>query len=400
MFESKIARRYLWMARKRAHTAFLSLISILGLALGVATLLFSLALLSGLQGQIKERLIASSPQILIEPVGKNTIDDAPAIVAAARQLGMRDVEPVVYGIGWGGNDAERRGRPMRVRSYEPGQEPQPDPLSPRPWRASEGEPTISVTRGFGAAVGLNLGDAITVVVPRTTLTPFGPVPVVRKYRIVRLVLSRDNDEHAADAYLPSPEAASLFGTGGRPTSIEMFGDAERAEEVQARLAERFPNVQVKTWKEINRPLFLALRLEKIVMFATISLIIFVAALNLISSLSMLIMEKRPAVGVLRTLGATERNILSLFLQVGLLIGLTGTVLGNAVGLGASWAANRYHLIPLPRDMYFVAYLPFQIDTADVIGVNVVAVLLSVFATWYPARIASRLDPIAAIREEV
>src|SRR5947207_8302943 len=106
----------------------------------------------------------------------------------------------------------------------------------------------------------------------------------------------------------------------------MYGQPDRAEEVQAALAQCFPNVQVKTWKEINRPLFLALRLEKIVMFATISLIIFVAALNLISSLSMLILENRPAVGVLRTLGATDRTILSIFLQVGLLIGLTGTVL--------------------------------------------------------------------------
>src|SRR5215212_2106410 len=207
MFESQIARRYLWMVRKRAHTAFLSLISILGLALGVATLLFSLALLSGLQGQIKQRLIASSPQLLIEPMGKNTIDDTPAIVAEARRLGMREIEPIVNGVGWGGNDAEHRGRPMRIRSYEPGQDPKADPLSPRPWRAADDEPTISVTRGFGAAIGLNLGDQVTVVVPRAKLTPFGPVPVWRKYRIVRLVLSGENDEHAADAYLPSVEAA-------------------------------------------------------------------------------------------------------------------------------------------------------------------------------------------------
>ena len=135
------------------------------------------------------------------------------------------------------------------------------------------------------------------------------------------------------------------------------------------------------------------------MFATISLIIFVAALNLISSLSMLIMEKRPAVGVLRTLGATERTILLIFLEVGLLIGLTGTILGNVFGIGLAWAANRYHLIPLPPDIYFVNYLPFTLEGSDIAGVNVVAVLLSIIATWYPARTASRLDPITAIREE-
>jgi lipoprotein-releasing system permease protein len=170
-------------------------------------------------------------------------------------------------------------------------------------------------------------------------------------------------------------------------------------DVQTALAAQFPKAQFKTWKEINRPLFLALRLEKIVMFASISLIIFVAALNLVSSLSMLILEKRPSVGVLRTLGATEKTILSLFMQLGLLIGIVGTLAGNAIGLGFSWAANRWQLVPLPADLYFISYLPFTLDVQDVVGVNLVAVLLSAIATWYPARIASRLDPIAAIKEE-
>jgi lipoprotein-releasing system permease protein len=111
------------------------------------------------------------------------------------------------------------------------------------------------------------------------------------------------------------------------------------------------------------------------------------------------MEKRPSVGVLRTLGASDRTILGIFLQVGLLIGLTGTILGNVLGIGLSWAANRFHLVPLPRDVYFVPYLPFTLDAGDIIGVNVIAIALSILATWYPARVASRLDPIAAIREE-
>lgn len=392
MIESRIARRYLWTARKQAHTAFLSLISMLGLAVGVAVLVISLALLSGLQGQIKQRLIAASPQILIEPKHSNTIDKADAIVATASRLGMRDVEPVISGIAWGANEGERRGRPMKIVSYPPGRAPEAGPVT---W--ARGDAVIFTTRSFAAAIGLDIGQDVTVVAPRTRLTPFGPVPVWRKYRIVRL-LSGSTDQNAPDAWLDQEDASNLFGTGGKPTSIEMFGDAANAESIQAQLASRFPDVQVKTWKEINRPLFLALRLEKIVMFVTISLIIFVAALNLISSLSMLIMEKRPAVGVLRTLGATERTILSLFLQLGLLIGLTGTILGNAFGIGFAWAANHYELIRLPRDIYFIDYLPFTLEASDVIGVNVVAICLSVIATWYPARVASRLDPIDAIRE--
>lgn len=393
MIESRIARRYLWAARKQAHTAFLSLISMLGLAVGVATLLISLALLSGLQGQIKQRLISSSPQILIEPKTTNTIDGADAIVAAGRRLGLRDIEPVVTGIAWGANEAAKRGRPMRIVSYPIGRAPEGAPV-----HSTGDEPVIFTTRDFAAALGLDVGQEVTVVAPRTRLTPFGRVPVWRKFRIVRLMPAQGT-EHETDAWLEQDEAESLFATGGKPTSIEMFGSRENTGVIRMELAKQFPNVMVKTWKEINRPLFLALRLEKIVMFVTISLIIFVAALNLISSLSMLIMEKRPAVGVLRTLGATEKSILMLFMQVGLLIGLTGTILGNIFGIGLSWAANRYELIPLPRDIYFISYLPFTLDPSDVIGVNVVAVCLSVIATWYPARVASRLDPIEAIRDE-
>lgn len=397
--ESRIARRYLWAARKQAHTAFLSFISMLGLAVGVATLLISIALLSGLQGQITRRLIESSPQLLVEPAGRNTIAQSDAIAAEGRRLGMKDVRAYVSGIAWGGNEVQGRGRPMRVRSITPGREPQTDSSAPaRPRFRDSDEPEIFLTRGYAASLSLGSGDAVTVIAPRMRLTPFGPVPVMRRYRIGRIVMPT-GDEDNVDAWLPYDDASTLFATTEGPTAIEMYGPREEAEAVQSALAAKFPGAQFKTWKEINRPLFLALRLEKVVMFATISLIIFVAALNLVSSLSMLILEKRPSVGVLRTLGATEGNILSLFMQLGLLIGIGGTILGNIFGLGVSWAANEYQLVPLPPDMYFVSYLPFSLDVKDVVGVNAVAIVLSVVATWYPARIASRLDPIAAIKEE-
>lgn len=400
MIESRIARRYLWAARKQAHTAFLSLISILGLALGVAALLFSIALLSGLQGQIKGRLIAESPQLLVEPLGRNTIEQADAIVAAATRFGMRDIRPYISGIVWGGNEEEHLGRPLRVRSFAPGREPKHDPHTRRTQLdVAPNEPQIFLTRNAAAGVSLDLGDTITVVAPRSRLTPFGPVPVWKKYRIARIVMPT-SEADSVDAWLDERDAASFFATSGKPTAIEMFGEAARAGELQATLASQFGRTaQFKTWEDINRPLVLALRLEKIVMFATISLVILVAALNLVSSLSMLIMEKRPSVGVLQTIGATRRTVLWIFLQVGLLIGLTGTILGNIFGIGLAWAANRYHLVPLPQDVYFITYLPFALDVEDVLIVNAITVFLSVIATWYPARVASRLDPIAAIRGE-
>ncbi|HVT45769.1 MAG TPA: ABC transporter permease [Thermoanaerobaculia bacterium] len=398
-WEFGVALRYLWMARKRAHTAFLSLISTLGLAVGVATLLISLALLSGLQGQIKSRLIASSPLLLIEPAGRNTIAEPQEVIAESRRHGMSSIQPTVSGIAWGTSGETGRGQPLRLRSYDEQARPAAEKSFGREWQLPDQDDSIYLTRDAAAGLGIALGDEVTAVAPRTRLTPFGAVPVWKRYVVTRL-LPPVLDEESPDGWLPFDEASRLFGTGGLPTSIEIYGGvSESAERVQQKLAARFPDLLVKTWREINLPLFLALRLEKIVMFATISLIIFVAALNLISSLSMMIVEKRPQVGVLRTLGASEQGVLTLFLAVGLLIGLLGTALGNLFGLGLSWIADHYQLISLPGDIYYVSYIPFQIDAADVLGVNVIAITLSILATWYPARIASRLDPIVAIRDE-
>jgi lipoprotein-releasing system permease protein len=380
-FELTVAARYLWAARKSVHTAFLSLISMLGLAVGVATLLISLALLSGLQGEIKTRLISASPQLKIEPRG-GSISNAGEITAELERLGFAPVHPVITAMAWAANSDAGRGRPARVRA-----------------EAREERTGATASRELAAALGLGEGDKVVVVSPRTSLTPFGPVPVWRSFEVVELQLTTHSEE-PVDLFLPFDAASSLFGTGGEPTSIEAFTPSLLlAEEAQEMLAEKYPSVSVLSWKEINRPLFLALRLEKIVMFATISLIIFVAALNLVSSLSMLIVEKRPQVGTLRTLGATERSIVAIYMTVGLMIGVGGTIIGNVIGLGVAWAANRFGLVPLPGDVYYLSHLPFTIDPAEVIGVNVVAILLSILATLYPAVLAARLDPVTAIREE-
>jgi len=393
-YELAIAVRYLWMARKRRHTAFLSIISTLGLAVGVATLLISLALLSGLQGKIKSRLAAQTPQIVVEPRGTIGVVSAADVTRLSLETSATRAEGVVAGFAWGTNEEGTRGRPIRLRSFTSAT--RPDGVTPP--GASREAKEIILTRDAAAALELAIGDSIVVVSPRTRLTPFGPVPYSRKF-VLSAVVPFSTDENAPSGYLPFEEAARLFGTAGEPTSIEIFASPEATTRIETVLRERYPTLLVRNWMELNRPLFLALRLEKIVMFATISLVILVAALNLVSSLSMLIAEKRPHVGILRTLGASERSILSIFLLVGLIIGLLGTVIGNVIGIGLSWASNRFQLIPLPSDVYYVSYLPFSLDIPDIILVNLIAVMLSILATWYPARIAARLDPIQAIREE-
>ena len=400
-WEIGVALRYLLMARKRGHTAFLTIISTLGLAVGVATLLISLALLSGLQGQIKDRLIAATPQILIEPVGSNAIAQADEIGRAISVFEGATVRAVVSGMVWASDSTGQRGRPVYIRSLEQGETSPADEPSTQIFAARpEGQRApIYLTRDFANAINLFLGDEIIIVNPsRQTLTPFGSVPVYRAYRIERIVRP-GVEEKPPDARLRFDDAARLFGTDGRPSSIEVYAPLELASEIKAALDGRGWKVIIRDWEEINKPLFLALRLEKVVMFVTISLIIFVAALNLVSSVAMLIVEKRPQIGVLRTLGATERSILTVYLAVGLFIGISGTLLGNIIGLGVSWASDRFRLIPLPQDVYAMAHLPFLIEMPEVVAVNLITVVLSILATWYPARLAARLDPIAAIKEE-
>ncbi len=398
-YELRIALRYIWTARKQLHTAFLSLISTLGLAVGVATLIVSLALLSGLQGKIKSRLQASTPHLLVEPAGSHTIDDVDSILTACRSVAKR-VDPVVTGIAWASNERAETGRPARIRTIPSADMPPSEPLNET--RAASPQPggTVWMMRSTASALHLGGGDDLVLVGPRTRLTPFGPTPVWRRYRDIRLLDAPVASDQEAEILLTFDDASNLFMTAKKPTAIELWlDDVSRVDDVRATLAARIPSVEIKTWKDINRPLFLALRLEKVVMFATISLIVLVAALNLICSLAMLVVEKRSRVGILRTLGATESSIRRIFLSIGLIIGLGGTVLGNVMGIGASWIADHYGLIPLPGDSFMVSHVPFSIDLPDIIGVNVIAIILSAIATWYPARIASRLDPIAAIREE-
>lgn len=400
MYEIRIAMRYLWMSRRKAHTAFLSIISILGLAVGVATLLVSLALLSGLQGEIKGRLMSEGPHLIVEPRGAIGIEDSDEVIAALEEMGADVVRPVISGTVWVSDPEGARGRPARIRSYiEPDDLPS-DLAFGREWIAEEIPPedAIAVTRDLISSLGLFLRSEIVVVTPRTRLTPFGPSLVWKKYRIAR-ILPPDFDAAKPKIRLPFTELSALLGTGDLPTSIEVQAAPADAVRLRDRLKSRFPNLLFNTWQEINRPLFLALRLEKIVMFATISLVIVVAALNLISTLAMVIIEKRPQIGVIRTLGGTERSIRNTFLLYGLMIGLSGTILGNLLGLGFSWAAEETSLITLPPHIYFADHLPFRIDLMEVLGVNTVAILLSVATTWWPARAAARLDPVVAIREE-
>src|SRR5688500_5955201 len=216
-YEFSIAARYLWMARHRAHTAFLTIISTLGLAVGVATLIISLALLSGLQGKIKARLIAQTPQLLIEPTGGNAIANAPEVAAVLKSEAGTRVDQLISGIAWASSPRGDVGRPVRIRSYESGSEPRADYAFGRSWEIepSPDTPSIFLRRDFANSIGIFLNDDVIIVAPRMRLTPFGSVPIWKRFRVTRII-GLTEEERAPEAYVNFEEASGLFATRGRP----------------------------------------------------------------------------------------------------------------------------------------------------------------------------------------
>ncbi|MBW3565306.1 MAG: FtsX-like permease family protein [Acidobacteria bacterium] len=387
-FELGVALRFLRMAGRQAHTAFLSIISILGIAVGVATLIISLATLSGLQNQIRDRLRDTTPHLTIEPAEGGWIDEVDELREALRQWPIVELRPTISGTAWASDVGGMRGRPAMVTSR----------TSSEIADEEDANRSLTLSPSLASVLGVQTGEEIILVSPRTRLTPFGIQPLFRTYAVESVSMMPANGE-TPGVMMSFEEASSFFGTEGGPTSIEVRATPELGNEIRDTLEARFPRLRFRSWEDMNRPLFLALRLEKVVMFATISLIVLVAALNLVSSLAMIIVEKKKQVGILSTLGASRRSIGLVFLYLGLFIGLTGTILGDVIGLSFSWAADRWGLVPLPSSVYDATSLPFRIDPADVLGVNAVAIVLAVLTTLYPAWVASSLDPVNAIREE-
>jgi lipoprotein-releasing system permease protein len=250
---------------------------------------------------------------------------------------------------------------------------------------------------LAARWGLQPGETLEVVSPRPTLTPFGPQPRVRSVPLAGTYDGGRTQEDKERAALPRVVAESLLGTADRRLDVE-------AEDLDAALdvAERLPGVlpegsKVRTWKDLNRPLLFALRLEKLMMFVAVSLIVLVAALALVADLALIISSKRPEIGMLGTMGATPAALRQAFVLLGGLVAGFGMLVGTVLGVGGSWVANRYHLLPVPGRVYFLDYVPFLVQPGDLILVLLITFSLALASAFYAAQRAAALDPVEALR---
>lgn len=385
-FPLALALRYLRSTRKDAFASFLSLVAALGIGLGVAALVLALAALTGMQKALRAEIVERTPALAITvPAGADVAEVAAAV---ARQAEVASVQRVLDGRGW--IVAAGRAVPVAITGYE-GELPVDFP-------GEDGRAAgLYVGSGTAARLGLVPGSIVTVVSPRPTLTPFGPQP-----RRVTLRMAGRFDSGRAEEVpriaLPLDRAEALFGTARPKRLLAATVDLDAALEVADRLRRELPaGSRVDTWRDLNRPLFFALRLEKSVMFVAVSLIVVVAALALVADLSLVAATKRRELGLLVAMGASVAQLRRAFFWIGAILGGAGALGGATLGAAVAVLLESTRAIRMPSDVYFLDYLPFSVPVSDMLLVMGVALALALLCAVHGANRATRFDPVLALK---
>jgi len=405
-FELQVALRYLLAKRRQVFISVISLVSTLGVTVGVAALVISLALMTGLQGELQDKILGSSAHVFVfKPMAG--IDDYRAEVTKIRAVpGVIGAAPAVMGkamiSGLGPGF-------VAVKGIDPGLEPSvtdvagaltDGKLADLVPKSEDDLPGIVLGKDLAGQIGSMVGDTVTLTTPTGSLTPMGVMPRMRRFKIVgtfRLGLYDVDSTTGLVALDPGMRLAGVEKVDHIEVKVADIYDAPR---VADQIADEFgPDYVTQDWTDINQQLYSALMLEKIGMGIGIGLIVMVAALNIIASLILLVMEKTRDIAILKTMGASKRSIMMVFLLQGTIIGVIGTLLGALAGTAIATVLDRYRLISIPSDVYQVSYLPFKVLPDDLLSVIVGAVVVCLIATLYPSRQAAKLDPAQALRYE-
>ena len=435
-FELFIATRYLRAKRRQAVIGVITGISIAGVAAGVASLVVALAINNGFRQDLQNRLLGSTSHINLLRIASDGIKDwrplmerlsrAPHVVATApaiyeqvllsrgpRARGAvlkgiipadeRKVSDLLGTVKVGSMDALQDGPypGMSAAGAPPPRSAEsPDALHSVQERVAT-MPPIVLGKDIAEDLGATLNSVVLVTSPQGELTPFGLVPKYIRFRVVGIFNSGFFDYDSSWAFTRLSDTQQLEGLGDQITVLEFkVDDIYQAGPVSQELEQAAGKGFMATnWMEQNKALFRALRLEKLVTFITIGLIVFVAALNILISLTMMVMEKTRDIAVLMSMGTRKSQIRRLFITQGLLIGLVGTAIGLGVGYALSWAGGHYHLLSLAPEVYSIDYVPFAARASDGALVALVAIGISLVATLYPSWSAARVLPAEALRYE-
>ena len=407
-FELRIALRYLSARRKQALISLISGISVLGVGLGVTALFVALGLMTGLQGEIHGRILGTTAHVFVFR-GSGQIEEYRAVLDKLRAVsGIAGVAPVIYGKGLVSSAA--RSSFVTLKGIVPSEEATVTDLGRHVQEgryealdADETPPPILLGCDLAATLGVGIGDVVTVMVPEGRLSPLGMLPMRARFRVAAIVRSGLYEFDAEWAYVSLREAQRLFDRGGadRAGQIEVrLLDIYALEQAQQRILETLgPEFVTDDWKHLNGRLFTALALEKLAIGLTIGLIVVVAAMNIVATLILMVMEKHKDVAILVAMGASRAAITRIFVLQGAAIGAIGTGLGAGAGWLTCLVMDRYRLLRLPADVYQVAYVPFRLLAGDAVVVVLGALIICLLAAIPAARAAARLDPAEAIRYE-
>ena len=414
-FELFVAARYLKAKRRQAVVGVVTSISVAGVAAGVAALIIALAITNGMRRDLQDRLLGSSAHVQLMRVQGDGIRDwrpllerlrhLPHVTAASPGLyeqvlvarGARDGGALIEGIL---PDQELTVSDL-LNTATPGsvQELQPQPQAPSQPNAEL--PPIILGKDLAETVGATVGDRVTLISPQGEMTPYGVIPKWVPFRLAGIFKSGFYQYDTQMGFMRLADAQHLFGEPDLLSVISFkVDDLNRAPEIGSQIEQAAgKGFQTKNWMEENRELFKALKLEQIVTFIIIALIVIVAALNILIALTMMVMEKTRDIAVLMSFGVEPGQIRRIFLMQGLLISLIGTVVGLVLGYFAAWAGGHYHFIHLSAEVYSIDTLPFAPRVIDGVIVAAVSIGISLLATVYPSYAASRVLPAEALRYE-
>lgn len=407
MFELFLGMKYLKAKRKQRFISVITVISILGVMVGVMALIVVLSVMNGFRADLMSKILGVNSHVLVLNLGgpfsdyqnvSEKVDKVEGVVASTPFIYtqvMLNNAGKVSGAVLRGVDPEGAGAVIGLkRMIKNGA------LSSLN-RTVDGIPAIIIGSELSKQIGAQPGSVITVISPEGKLTPLGRAPNTRKFEVAAIFDSGMYEYDASMVYISLKEAQDFLGLGDKVTGIEVrVEDVYKSDMVSKRIQKLlgYP-YWTKDWKIMNRSLFSALKLEKLTMFVILTMIVLVGALNIISTLVMVVMEKTRDVAILRAMGASAKSIMSIFMFQGLLVGFFGTIAGLASGLGICQLLAKYKFINLPSDVYYISKLPVQVEFADVSFVAGAAVVISFLATLYPSWYASKLNPVESFRYE-
>ena len=418
-FELRVALRYLLAQRSELFISVISTISALGVVVGVMILLVALAILTGFQGELRSRILGAASHLSIYRSGGVEFTEYRGIIEHLDSIeGVEGVAPVLYGKALASSATSSE--LVTLKGIEPASEKNVTEFDGkmligeltallesegRDGIGTQGEdlrsPGIVVGEELAMKLGVFRGDRIKITAPEGHLTPFGMLPRTRNFEVVGVFKLGLYNFDNSWALLSLTELQRLMGLGDEVMYLETkVTDLFDVESVQVRTMKFLgADYGSMNWKEMNGSLFSAFWLEKVVTTIFVSFIVGVAALNIVASQIMIVMNKTRDIAILRSMGATSSSIMRIFMLQGSIIGVAGTVVGSFLGVGLSWLLNHYRVVSIPEDVYQVAYVPFELLLTDFLLVVLAAPLICFIATLYPAKRAAELRISEALRFE-